>query len=187
MRRQIFAIAIGVCSLALAAAVGAQSKTATANAAEIAQMEEQGKAAVSTMESRLKDANKDYAEAMKAQDATKMNCISEPLKMLESVVKLGQQSMLELQSASARIKGKEVKTEYVKISTFLSKAETYYGELKGCGGSAGGTIDGRPLIEKKISNDVPKTNATEGTKTMSTQSGYVSSVSPFFVDSKSGS
>ncbi len=186
MRRQLIAIAIGACSLALAAVVGAQTN-ATISDAEITQMEEQGKAAVNTMESRLKDANKDYAEAMKAQDATKMNCISEPLKMLESVVKLAQQSLLELQSASARKSGSGVKDEYVKISVFLSKAETYHGELKGCGGATGGTIDGRPIIEKNISKDVPNTDATEGTTTLSTDAGYVSSASPFFSESDSGS
>lgn len=183
MRRQVIAIALGVCCLVLAAAVGAQTKPAVSDA-EIAQMEEQGKAAVNTMEARLKDANKEYAEASKAQDARKMNCITEPLKLLVSVVKLGQQSLLDLQKASGSKDGTTVKSEYVKITTFLSKVETYYGELKGCGGAAGGTIDGRPVIQKKTPSNVPKTNATEGTKTLPSNAGYVPSASPFFNDEK---
>lgn len=187
MRRQILAIAIGTCSLVLAAAVGAQTNTPI-SAAEIAQMEEQGKQAVNTMQSRLKDANKDYAEASKSVRTSEMQCINDPLKMLSSVVSLAQQALLELQGAAARKDGAAVKTEYVKISVFLNKAETYYGELKGCGSDSGGTIDGRPIIEKKISKDVPQTNATEGTTTLTPDSGYVSSASPFFDDdSNSGS
>ncbi len=181
MRRQVLAIAAGTLSLIVAAIVGAQTAGQAPTKQEVAQMEEQGKAAVNTMAGRLKDANKDYSEAEKAQDANKLNCISEPLKMLSSTVKLAQQALLDLQANSARKDGPGVKTEYVKISTFLSKAEGYYGELKGCGGdTGGGSIDGRPLIEKSVSDNVPKTNATEGTSNMDNSSGYVSSASPFF-------
>ncbi|MCO4760952.1 MAG: hypothetical protein KC502_05570 [Myxococcales bacterium] len=176
MRRQLIGIVVGVAAIAIAAAVGAKPKPR--NASLDAALQSQ--AAVRTMSQRLKDARVDYEQARKAGDIGKMNCVSEPLKLLQSVTKLAQLSLVDLQGAQARRRKKQVKREYIKISTLLSKAETYYGQLKGCSMGHGTTVPTGVQIEKKVSPGIPKVNASEGLTKMPATRGYVSSVSPFY-------
>ena len=189
MKRQLIAIAVGTVSIALAAVVGAQSgETGTGTTeAQAVQMAEQAKVAVSTMERLLKEAEAAYSSAQESQDLRKIADMKDPLSLLTSVVKMATSALVDLGSYLTKKRWGDVASEYVKIQTFLSKAEGYYGELKGSSSDTeGGSVDGRPLIEKTISEEVPNTNATEGTSSLDNSSGYVSSVSPFFDESNSG-
>lgn len=188
MRRQVIAIVLGGLCIALAAVVGAQEGDGTAEKvteAEAKQMQGQATSAVETMKNLLKEAQNAYNEAVESQNLQAQQAMTDPLALLSSAVKLAQAALVDLGTAMTMRKFEDVKAQYVKIQTYLTKCEGYHGEIMGSTSTSdGGSVDGRPLVEKTVSDEVPDADATEGTTTMSDSSGYVSSVSPFLAEEK---
>ncbi|MCO4762297.1 MAG: hypothetical protein KC502_12375 [Myxococcales bacterium] len=184
MSRVALAMSLGLAGMLLSHSPLAQRSTREAHDRALnAQRVEQAAAAVASMEARLKDATKDHLAALKDENSLKPKCIDGPLRSLRRVVRLARKFELRLKAAAAQHDRHATKLAYIKVSTVLSKAETYYGELKGCGGWIDGQIRVHtPIGPRGVEPKGPLVNATEGTRDLPYDSGYVSSVSPFFVD-----
>jgi len=189
MRREIAGITVGVCCLALAAAVGAQQPGASqANVGDIASQLEQAKANVERMHKMVANGFKELEEARKAQNISRVNCVNDALTAMKGLLRLAESNFLAIQEAASRTDAEGVEHEYVKISIAFNKCEELYGQLQGCGGpSTDGAIDGKPYIEKKIDPDLPTVDPTKGLKSLPPNLENPPSASPFFADDPAAS
>ena len=187
MRREYLAIAIGICCLLIAAAVGAQKAgEKTPSVDNIPGQTQQGKANVERMHKMVSEGFKELEEARKAQNISRVNCVNDALTAMKGLLRLAESNFLALQEAGSRNDAGGVEHEYVKISIAFNKTEELYGQLQGCGGpSTDGAIDGKPYIEKVVDPDTPEIDPTVGLDEIPQNLENPPSASPFFKSAES--
>ncbi len=184
MQREYVAMAIGVCCLVLAAAVGAQQAGEKKPSVDnIPGQTEQAKANVERMHKMVSEGFKELEEARKAQNISRVNCVNDALTAMKGLLRLAESNFLAMQEAASRNDAGGVEHEYVKISIAFNKCEELYGQLQGCGGpSTDGAIDGKPYIEKQIDPDMPEVDPTAELDDIPQTLENPPSASPFFAE-----
>lgn len=178
--RLLVAVAFGLACLFAALLVSAE-EPAKADPAQVAKQLEQARAYVTRMGSMISGAFNELEEARKAQNVSRVNCVSDALGTMKGLLRLSEGILLSMQECASRNDAACADHEYVKISIAFNKSEELDGQLKGCGGPAvDGAIDGRPVIEKSSDSDNPDLNPTEGLNDLAPKLENPPSASPFY-------
>ncbi len=179
--RLLVAVVFGVACLLAALLVSAQEAPKPADPAQVAKQLEQARAYVARMGTMIGGAFNELEEARKAQNGSRVNCVSDALGTMKGLLRLSEGILLSMQECASRNDAACADHEYVKISIAFNKCEELDGQLKGCGGPAvDGAIDGRPVIEKTSDSDSPDLNPTEGLNDLAPKLENPPSASPFY-------
>jgi hypothetical protein len=120
-------------------------------------------------------------QAREQQDIQKLNGINEALSAIKGLLRLSEQNFVALQTAIANSDSRGAEHEFVKISIAYAKIRELDGRVRSLSRpSAGGTVDGRPIIERILDSDLPTEDPVEGLKDIQVNTDRPPSASPFF-------
>ena len=93
----------------------------------------------------------------------RVSCINDALLAMKGLLKLAEENMLNLRQNGALGKKEEVEFEYLKIGIASDKFVELDAQVRSCGGpSLDGSIDGRPVVDKIFSDDLPEADPVAG-------------------------
>lgn len=120
-------------------------------------------------------------EAREQQDIQKLRGINEALSAIKGLLRLSEQNFYTLQRAVAESNTNIAEREFVKISIAYTKIKELDGRVRSLvRPSAGGSVDGRPVIETILDPDLPTEDPVEGLKDIQVDVDRPPSASPFF-------
>ncbi len=122
-----------------------------------------------------------HKEASEKQDVQKLNGVNEALSAIKGLLRLSEQSFVLLQESVAKNNARTAEHEFVKISIAYTKLKDLYGRVRSLTRpTAGGSVDGRPVIERILDPDLPTEDPLEGLKDIQVDIQRPPSASPFF-------
>ena len=134
---------------------------ALANSTDVA--EAQGR--VDEMNGIIQEAFDQLESARSEEDIQRVNCISEGVTVMRGLLKISEENMLSLREYNARGDARSAGHSAMKIAIAHKKFEELDSQVRSCGGpDLGGTVDGRPDIEKILDEDLPTIDPVEGLK-----------------------
>ncbi len=156
MRRETFAVAVGLCAILSAAFVSAQAGDnghTLASDADDSSDVAQAKGLMSQIEGYRRDALKASADAQESHSAVALDCASEIARLMAGPYKYARVSMdnvLELAAVPPSPAAQtDIGRELQRIQIYFETMVTLHGKLQGCAGPRGGSvIDGRPTIDR---------------------------------------
>lgn len=136
MRRAMLASAALLGAL-LARPAGAESAAAPARttpALSGPEMKAHAADYLSQMRQGLKAVEGKFNEARSSKDVIKLNCISEKLKNIKGLLRIGEQSEVLLQEALAKKEQQASEHEHMKLAIARQKVDQLKAEVEGCVG-----------------------------------------------------
>jgi hypothetical protein len=94
-------------------------------------------------------------EARKSKDVVKLNCVNEKLTQIKGLIRISEQSDLNLQQSMAMRDKQGMDHELTKVGIARSKVEQLRAEAEQCIGELAYRADENLLVEVDIPNDLP--------------------------------
>ena len=146
----------------------------------VAEMSADAEARLEGMRNMRDSAEAAVRKARSDKDWARMECINEALIALKGVLKLAEDYKYDLQSYSAQGDDKAVSREHHRIVLAGKKLATLDGQWKACGSpTEEGIVEGEPVIQKKLSPDLPNQDPLSGLETDDTFVSRPSVNSPY--------
>ena len=84
---------------------------------------------------------------------------------MKGLLKLAEENMLSLRESAARGDASAVQFEFIKVGIASDKFVELDAQVRSCGGPAmDGSIDGRPVIDRIFSDDLPEADPVDAFK-----------------------
>jgi len=99
-------------------------------------------------------------EARKSKDVVKLNCVGEKLTQIKGLIRISEQSDINLQEALTRRDKSGVDHEFTKVGIARSKVEQLRAEAEQCIGELAYRADENLLVEVDIPDDLPLLDPT---------------------------
>ena len=120
---------------------------------------------VDEMNETIQSAFDQLEGARSEEDIQRVNCISEGVTVMRGLLKIAEENMLSLREFNARGDAKSAGHSAMKIAIAHKKFGELDSQVRSCGGpDLGGTVDGRPDIEKILDDDLPTLDPVLGLK-----------------------
>jgi hypothetical protein len=121
-------------------------------------------------------------DARSSGDTSRVQCVNSALTQMKGLMRLADNSMLELEEAESQANGQAVERNAVKINVATGKVADANRRLKACMGSeeSGVTTGGGPVVLVEADSNLPNVDPTEGLKDLPPQLENTVSASPFF-------
>lgn len=111
---------------------------------------------VKDMESTVRSVLDTMAVAVKANDFTRINCVSESLTIMKGLMRLSGQNELALREQVVNRNRAGAEHEYVKLHIASQRVVQMQAQASSCGGPGGDTIfAGSPIVEREFDADLP--------------------------------
>jgi len=116
--------------------------------------------AVGKMRTALKDVLGKLEEAHNSKDVVKLNCVNEKLTQIKGLLRISEQSDVNLQEAVARKETATAEHEYTKVTIARSKVDQLRNEAEECIGQLAFRTDENLSVEVEEPEDLPKGDPT---------------------------
>jgi hypothetical protein len=149
IRRAIIIVAVVTATLAAAQAPVAAD---TSEAAKVPDPEKVKTSAesVGRMRTALKDVLQKLEEARNTKDVVKLNCVNEKLTQIKGLLRISEQSDVQLQEAVARKETAVAEHEFTKITIARSKVEKARADVEQCIGQLAFRTDENLSVEVDV-------------------------------------
>lgn len=114
---------------------------------------EKARTAIETMRETHRFAVKRLESARSQNDIIDVNCVNEKLGSIKQLLKLSEQSDVDLNEAAARKDRETVDYLYTKIAIISGRVENLRTEVEGCSGEAS-QYTGKTVVERSIDDDI---------------------------------
>ena len=114
---------------------------------------ERARTAIETMRATHRFAVKRLEAAREQNDILDVNCVNEKLGSIKQLLKLSEQSDVDLNEAAARKDRETVDYLYTKIAIISGRVENLRTEVEGCSGEAS-QYTGKTVVERSIDDDI---------------------------------
>jgi hypothetical protein len=118
-------------------------------------------AALVTMRAALKDVLGKLEEARNTKDVVKLNCVNEKLTQMKGLLRISEQSDLQLQEAVAKQETATGEHEYTKVSIARTKVDQLRSEAEECIGQLAFRTDENLSIEVEVPDYLPSGDPTQ--------------------------
>ena len=160
IRRAIIAVLVVAATLSLAQAPTAPEAT---DASKIPDPEKVKTSAdsVGRMRGALKDVLQKLEEARNTKDVVKLNCVNEKLTQIKGLLRISEQSDVQLQEAVARKETATAEHEFTKVTIARSKVEQLRAEAEQCIGQLAFRTDENLSVEVEVPDYLPPGDPTQ--------------------------
>lgn len=117
--------------------------------------------AVTRMRSQLKDVLAKLEEARSSKDVVKLNCVNEKLTRIKGLLRISEQSDIQLQEAVARKERTTAEHEYTKVLIARTKVDQLRAEAEDCIGQLAFRTDESLSVEVEVPDYLPSGDPTE--------------------------
>ena len=161
--------ALAISALFVAAEAWAQGPTAPtpgageSDASKVSDPEKvhQSGEAVTRMRTQLKDVLAKLEEARNSKDVVKLNCVNEKLTQIKGLLRISEQSDIQLQEAVARKETGTAEHEFTKVSIARSKVDQLRAEAEDCIGQLAFRTDENLSVEVEVPDYLPAGDPTQ--------------------------
>lgn len=162
--------ALAISGLLIAGLAGAQGTSATGvppgNATDASQVPDPEKVrqsgeAVTKMRTQLKEVLSKLEEARNSKDVVKLNCVNEKLTQIKGLLRISEQSDVQLQEAVARKETGTAEHEFTKVSIARSKVDQLRAETEDCIGQLAFRTDENLSVEVEVPDYLPSGDPTQ--------------------------
>ena len=166
IRRAFIVLVVTAASFVLAQAPnpsGAASGSEGTDASKIPDPEKVKTSAdsVGRMRGALKDVLSKLEEARNTKDVVKLNCVNEKLTQIKGLLRISEQSDVQLQEAVARKETATAEHEFTKVTIARSKVEQLRAEAEQCIGQLAFRTDENLSVEVEIPDYLPPGDPTQ--------------------------
>ena len=159
-----FALSSIGCLLVLAVSFNANAQFESPNIS-VAEMTRQAGIQVREMDGVIQAAFDSLEDARGDEDLQRISCINDALTAMKGLLRLAEENMLSLRESAARADKAAVEFEYIKVGIASDKFVELDAQVRSCGGPAmDGSIDGRPVIDRIFSDDLPEADPIDSFK-----------------------
>ena len=131
----------------------------------VPEMTKQAATQVREMDSVIQAAFDSLEDARADEDLQRISCINDALTAMKGLLKLAEENMLSLRESAARGDESAVQFEFIKVGIASDKFVELDAQVRSCGGPAmDGSIDGRPVIDRIFSDDLPDADPVDSFK-----------------------
>lgn len=116
---------------------------------------------VGRMRGALKDVLQKLEEARNTKDVVKLNCVNEKLTQIKGLLRISEQSDVQLQEAVARKETATAEHEFTKVTIARSKVEQLRAEAEQCIGQLAFRTDENLSVEVDIPDYLPPGDPTQ--------------------------
>ena len=117
--------------------------------------------AVAKMRTQLKDVLVKLEEARNSKDVVKLNCVNEKLTQIKGLLRISEQSDIQLQEAVARKEPGTAEHEFTKVSIARSKVAQLRAEAEDCIGQLAFRTDENLSVEVEVPDYLPAGDPTQ--------------------------
>ena len=160
IRRAIIVVLVVAATLSLAQAPTAPEAS---DASKIPDPEKVKTSAdsVGRMRGALKDVLQKLEEARNTKDVVKLNCVNEKLTQIKGLLRISEQSDVQLQEAVARKETATAEHEFTKVTIARSKVEQLRAEAEQCIGQLAFRTDENLSVEVEVPDYLPPGDPTQ--------------------------
>lgn len=116
---------------------------------------------VGRMRGALKDVLQKLEEARNTKDVVKLNCVNEKLTQIKGLLRISEQSDVQLQEAVARKETATAEHEFTKVTIARSKVEQLRAEAEQCIGQLAFRTDENLSVEVEVPDYLPPGDPTQ--------------------------
>jgi hypothetical protein len=153
----LLAVAAATFSIAQAPAAPGSEGSGPADPEKVKQSAE----SVARMRGALKDVLAKLEEARSTKDVVKLNCVNEKLTQVKGLLRISEQSDVQLQEAVARKETATAEHEFTKVSIARSKVEQLRAEAEQCIGQLAFRTDENLSVEVDVPDYLPPGDPTQ--------------------------
>jgi hypothetical protein len=113
------------------------------------------------MRSSLKDVLGKLEEARSSKDVVKLNCVNEKLTQMKGLLRISEQSDVQLQESVAKRETATSEHEFTKVSIARSKVDQLRAEAEECIGQLAFRTDENLSIEVEVPDYLPAGDPTQ--------------------------
>ncbi len=117
--------------------------------------------AVTKMRVQLKDVLAKLEEARNSKDVVKLNCVNEKLTQIKGLLRISEQSDIQLQESVARKETSTAEHEFTKVSIARSKVDQLRAEAEDCIGQLAFRTDENLSVEVEVPDYLPSGDPTQ--------------------------
>lgn len=117
--------------------------------------------AVTRMRTQLKDVLAKLEEARNSKDVVKLNCVNEKLTQIKGLLRISEQSDVQLQEAVARKETTTAEHEFTKVSIARGKVDQLRAEAEDCIGQLAFRTDENLSVEVEVPDYLPSGDPTQ--------------------------
>ena len=117
--------------------------------------------AVTKMRGQLKEVLAKLEEARNSKDVVKLNCVNEKLTQIKGLLRISEQSDIQLQEAVARKETSAAEHEFTKVSIARTKVDQLRVEAEDCIGQLAFRTDENLSVEVEVPDYLPSGDPTE--------------------------
>jgi hypothetical protein len=154
VRRALIVIAVVAASWSLAQAPTAPEATDASKVPDPEKVKTSAES-VGRMRSALKDVLQKLEEARNTKDVVKLNCVNEKLTQIKGLLRISEQSDVQLQEAVARKETATAEHEFTKVTIARSKVDQLRAEAEQCIGQLAFRTDENLSVEVDIPDYLP--------------------------------
>ncbi len=111
---------------------------------------------IGQMRVSLRDALGKLEEARSTKDVVKLNCVNEKLTRIKGLLRISEQSDVQLQESVAKKETDSSKQEFIKISIAGQKVEQLHAEIEQCIGQLAFRTDENLSVELELPEYLPR-------------------------------
>jgi hypothetical protein len=115
---------------------------------------------LTSMRGSLKDVLNKLEEARNSKDVVKLTCVNEKLTQIKGLLRISEQSDIQLQESVARHEVATAEHEYTKVSIARGKVEQLRAEVEQCMGQLAFRADENLSVEVETPEYLPKVDPT---------------------------
>lgn len=160
IRRAIIVLLVSAATLAIGQAPTAEGAPTDASKIPDPEKVKTSADSVGRMRGALKDVLQKLEEARNTKDVVKLNCVNEKLTQIKGLLRISEQSDVQLQEAVARKETGTAEHEFTKVTIARSKVEQLRAEAEQCIGQLAFRTDENLSVEVEVPDYLPPGDPT---------------------------
>ena len=120
------------------------------------QMVDRAERYIDAMRQRLKEVLKILANARQEKDVVKLNCVNEKVTQVKGLVRVSEQSSINLQEDVAKQEIDDARHEYLKIAIAREKVQQLRAEAEQCIGQLAFVVDQNTVVKVTVPENLPQ-------------------------------
>ncbi len=160
IRRAIIILTVAAATLALGQAPIAPQENNAANVSDPDKLV-RSSASVGGMRGSLREVLEKLEEARSTKDVVKLNCVNEKLTQIKGLLRISEQSDVQLQEAVSRKEATTADHEFIKVTIAKSKVDQLRAEAEQCIGQLAFRTDENLSVEVDVPDYLPAGDPTQ--------------------------
>ena len=120
------------------------------------QMVDRAEHYIDGMRQRLKEVLKILTNARREKDVVKLNCVNEKVTQVKGLVRVSEQSSINLQEDVAKQEIDDARHEYLKIAIARDKVQQLRAEAEQCIGQLAFVVDQNTVVKVTVPENLPQ-------------------------------